>query len=73
MPTYRITNRVTGEVEIVVAPYAQDACELLGWLIGNCHVQAVRDSAGADKPDGLDDETREFLRKLADHHRREGR
>jgi len=43
MAEYRITNRVTGERCDVEAPFAQDACELLGWLIGECHVELRRE------------------------------
>ena len=43
MPRYRITNRVTGETAEVEAPYAQDACNRLGWMIGNCHVKLLRE------------------------------
>lgn len=48
MPTYRITNRITGECHTIDAPYAQDACAALGWLIGNCHVQLIRESPYTD-------------------------
>jgi len=41
MPTYTVTNRITKESAQVDAPCAQDACQLLGWMIGNCHVQIV--------------------------------
>ena len=43
MPCYRVTNRVSGEAYSVEAPYAQDACEALGWMIGDCHVREVHD------------------------------
>lgn len=39
MPLYKITNRVTHESHQVEAPYAELACEKLGWMIGFCHVQ----------------------------------
>ncbi len=44
MPRYRVTNRITKEACEVEAPFAQDACELLGWMIGDCHVQLLRES-----------------------------
>ncbi|NVM22983.1 MAG: hypothetical protein HWN68_14530 [Desulfobacterales bacterium] len=43
MPRYRVENKVTGDVYEVEAPYAQDACERLGWHIGFCHVKCIRD------------------------------
>ncbi len=43
MPRYRVENRVTKEVAEVEAPYAQDACKLLGWMIGDCHVERIRE------------------------------
>lgn len=48
MPRYRVTNRVTGERFEVEAPYAQDACERLGWMIGNCHVKLIREGPFTD-------------------------
>jgi len=43
MPRYRVRNRITGETYEVEAPFAQDACERVGWLIGNCHVELQRE------------------------------
>jgi len=43
MPRYRIENRVTKEVVEVEAPFAQTACEMVGWLIGNCYVKILRE------------------------------
>lgn len=43
MPRYRVTNRITKETYEVEAPFAQDACERLGWLIRDCHVQLLRE------------------------------
>jgi len=43
MPRYRIENRVTKEVVEVEAPFAQTACEMVGWLIGNCYVKLIRE------------------------------
>jgi len=52
MPTYRITNRVTKERAQVDAPFAQVACERLGWLIGDCHVELVREGPFSDMSEG---------------------
>jgi len=41
MPRYRITSRITKEVYEIDAPTAQDACERLGWMIGDCHVRKM--------------------------------
>ena len=43
MPRYRVTNRVTKDAYEVEAPFAQTACDMLGWQIGNCHVQLLRE------------------------------
>lgn len=43
MPKYRIENRVTKEVAEVEAPFAQTACEMVGWVIGNCYVKLLRE------------------------------
>ena len=43
MPRYKISNRITKEAGEVEAPFAQDACESLGWMIGNCHVELLRE------------------------------
>jgi len=48
MPIYRITNLVTKERAGVDAPYAKIACDLLGWLIGNCQVELVREGPFSD-------------------------
>ncbi len=42
MPRYRITNRITGDCYEVEAPFAADACKVLGWQIGDCHVKQLR-------------------------------
>lgn len=42
MPLYRITNRITKETVAVQAPFAQDACERAGWMIGDCFVEMIR-------------------------------
>ena len=43
MPRYRIENRVTKEVVEVSAPFAQTACEKVGWAIGNCYIKLLRE------------------------------
>lgn len=48
MPRYRVTNRVTKETTEVEAPFAQVACERLGWMIGNCHVECIREGPFSD-------------------------
>jgi len=48
MPTYRVTNRVTRERAEVEAPYAQTACERVGWMIGNCFVELIREGPYSD-------------------------
>jgi len=40
---YEIRNRVTGETAMVSADSAQEACQALGWMIGDCQVRAVLD------------------------------
>jgi len=48
MPRYRVTNRATKESYEIEAPFAQDACRRLGWLIGFCHVALVREGPYSD-------------------------
>jgi len=43
MPRYLVQNRVTKETYEVEAPFAQDACEKLGWTIGDCYVKLLRE------------------------------
>jgi len=43
MPRYRVTHRATRRAFEVEAPFAQDACDQLGWLIGHCHVELLRE------------------------------
>ena len=43
MPEYRIENRVTKEIVKVEAPFAQTACEMVGWAIGDCYVKPLRE------------------------------
>jgi hypothetical protein len=40
--SYTVRNRATHEEHVVVADSAQEACEKLGWMIGDCYVRAVR-------------------------------
>jgi len=42
---YRVTNRVTNETQQIGAESAQEACQLLGWLVGDCHIKVVLDPA----------------------------
>jgi hypothetical protein len=42
MPIYKVMDRETGESYLVKAQYSAEACERLGWLIGNCYVQLLR-------------------------------
>ena len=48
MPRYRIENRATRGAFEVEAPYAQDACERLGWQIGDCYVRMLREGPYTD-------------------------
>ena len=60
MASYKVQNRITGETIAVEAESAQEACEQLGWMIGNCYVEKLlsanerqrqRDNAGPpDQP-----------------------
>lgn len=43
MPRYRVTNRVIKKTLEVKAPYAQAACEALGWLIRDCTVSRIEE------------------------------
>ncbi len=38
---YCVRNRHTKEMQYVVALSAQEACEKLGWMIGDCQVKEV--------------------------------
>ena len=42
MKAYRVTHRATGLSHQVEAPSAQEACECVGWMIGECHVKEER-------------------------------
>lgn len=48
MPRYRVTNRSTKETAEVEAPYAQDACQRLDWMIGDCYVKVLREGPFTD-------------------------
>jgi len=43
MPRYRIENKITKEVVEVEAPFAQTACEKVGWSIGNCYIKLLKE------------------------------
>jgi len=36
--SYRVKNRITGEEADSIAESAEEACEKLGWAIGDCYV-----------------------------------
>jgi len=36
---YYIWNRITKELHVVIALSAQEACEKVGWMIGDCQVK----------------------------------
>ena len=38
---YRITNRVTNQTYEASAFSADEACQKLGWLIGDCYVREI--------------------------------
>lgn len=40
--TYKVKNRITKEVWNVEAKSAQEACQKVGWLIGDCFVEERR-------------------------------
>ncbi|MGQ9676554.1 MAG: hypothetical protein ACUVX1_12905 [Chloroflexota bacterium] len=40
---YRVRHHLTGEEQTIGAESAQEACERLGWLIGNCYVRILLD------------------------------
>ncbi len=39
MPRYKIENGVTKKAVEAEAPFAQTACEMVDWVIGNCYVK----------------------------------
>ena len=51
MPRYRIENRATKKVVEVEAPFAQTACEMVGWVIGNCYVKLLKEGSFSDIKD----------------------
>jgi len=48
MPRYRIENRVTKKVVEIEAPFAQIACEMVDWVIGDCYVKVLREGPFTD-------------------------
>jgi hypothetical protein len=42
MTRYLVMERASKEAAVVEAASAQEACESLGWMIGNCYVQQVQ-------------------------------
>ena len=38
---YGVWNRITKELKWVIAESAQEACEKVGWMIGDCQVKEV--------------------------------
>ena len=61
MPRYKIENRVTHEAAEIEAPFAQTACDALGWQIGDCCVRLLREGpfSGPSRAD-------RFIRKAGD-------
>ena len=43
MPRYRIHHRPSSGFREIEAPFAQEACNLAGWMIGDCHVEQIRE------------------------------
>jgi len=39
---YTIVNKVFNQEETIEADSAQEACDKLGWMIGNCWVKVVK-------------------------------
>jgi hypothetical protein len=48
MPRYFVQNRATKESFEVEAPFAQDACQRLGWRIGDCFVKLLEERPFSD-------------------------
>ncbi len=42
--TYEIRHRPSGEIGMASAPSAQEACERVGWSIGDCSVKLMEDN-----------------------------
>ena len=38
---YCVWHRITRDLRYITAPSAQEACEKLGWMIGDCQVKEV--------------------------------
>jgi hypothetical protein len=55
LPRYRIRHRPTGAFRELEAPFAQDACTLAGWMIGDCHVELIQEGplTYPDRPERL--------------------
>jgi hypothetical protein len=43
MPRYRIHHRPSHGFREIEAPFAQEACNLAGWMFGDCTVELVRE------------------------------
>jgi len=43
MPRYYVERRDTGEAWEVEAAFAKLACEKLGWMIGMCYINIIRE------------------------------
>jgi urease accessory protein UreE len=50
---YRVRHSMLEE-QTVAAESAQEACEKLGWMIGNCHVKIIFDPNDFVKPTPTD-------------------
>lgn len=48
MNTYRLIHRVTGQREIVRAESAQDAAEIVGWMVGDCFIRNLSERSARD-------------------------
>ena len=46
---YYVWNRITTESQNVYAPSAQEACEKVGWMIGDCQVKDKIKKGGEDE------------------------
>lgn len=47
---YEVTRRVTGERAFIPADSAQEACEAMGWRIGDCYVkEKIKDDQNVQK------------------------
>lgn len=53
---YHILNRVTKEEVDIEAPSAQEACEKMGWMVGDCYVREIKEKR-ENKPVLAQDET----------------